>query len=143
MTDAGKTIPLYPRGPGLFWADDPKYAIFLLAFGRDRGGRVVDMTYGSQWFPNDRYRGPHTFAYPAMWNSLVGRYENTYLGSPFVTRVVVVKNKLTLDGTDPLRPVSNGAFALGSSVVRFDAYAGKQPQRLSVDETRLYRVELP
>ena len=56
---------------------------------------------------------------------------------------MIVKNKLTLDGTDALRPLPNGAFALGGSVVRFDAYAGKLPQRLSVDETRLYRVELP
>ncbi len=143
MTDEGKTIALYPRGPGMFWADDPKYATFLLAFGRDRGGRVVEMTYGSQWFPNERYRGPHAFSYPAAWNSLAGRYENTYLGSPFITRVVIVKNKLTLDGTDALRPLPNGTFALGGSVVRFDAYAGKLPQRLSVDETRLYRVELP
>lgn len=143
LVDGGKAIALYPRGPGLFWADDPKYATYLLAFGRDGSGSVVEMTYGAQWYPNARYRGPRTFRYPAEWNDLAGRYENTYFGQPFVTRVVVVKGRLTLDGTDALKPLPGGAFALGDSIVRFDAYAGKRPQRLAVDATYLYRVELP
>jgi len=143
LVDGSKSIALYARGPDAFWADDPKYAMFLLVFGRERDGRVVEMTYGSQWYPNERYRGPHTFSYPAAWNVLAGRYENTYLGDPAITRVVIVKNRLTLDGTDALKPLSNGNFAIGDSIVRFDSYAGKEPQRLSIDETRLYRVELP
>jgi hypothetical protein len=50
---------------------------------------------------------------------------------------------LTLDGVDPLKPLGNGTFALGDSVVRFEDYDGNQPQRLSIDATNLYRVELP
>ena len=143
LLDAGKVIALYPRGRNLFWADDPKYALFLLSFGRDRGGKVVEFTYGPQWYANERYRGPHAFAHPAVWNALVGRYENTYGGQPAITRVVIVKDRLTLDGTDTLRPLRDGTFALGDSIVRFDAYAGNAPQRLSIDGTPLYRVELP
>jgi D-alanyl-D-alanine carboxypeptidase len=143
MSDGSKSIALYPRGPNLFWADDPKYAIFLLVFGRDRSGRVVELTYGSQWYVDERYRGPRSFSCPPSWSALVGRYENTYFGEPSITRVVIVKNRLTLDGTDTLQPLPDGSFALGSSVVRFDAYAGKEPQRLSIDETHFYRVELP
>lgn len=143
LIDGEKSIALYPRGLDLFWADDPKYALFLLAFGRDGGGRVVELTYGAQWYPNERYHGPHAFSYPTAWSALVGRYENTYFGEPAITRVVVVKNRLTLDGTDTLKPLANGTFALGESIVRFDAYAGKEPQRLSIDDTHLYRVELP
>jgi hypothetical protein len=56
---------------------------------------------------------------------------------------VIVKNRLTLDGTDDLEPLPDGTFALGSSIVRFDAYAGAQPQRLAIDATCLYRVALP
>ena len=82
LVDGSKSIALYPRGADAFWADDPKYAMFLLVFGRERNGRVVEMTYGSQWYPNERYRGPHTFSYPAAWNALAGRYENTFLGDP-------------------------------------------------------------
>jgi hypothetical protein len=66
-----------------------------------------------------------------------------YLGQPFVTRVMIVKGALTFDGDSPLKPLKDGTFAQGDSTVRFDAYAGLQPQRLSVDDTRLYRIELP
>lgn len=143
LVDGATSIALYPRDPDLFWADDPKYAMFLLAFGRDRSGRVVEMTYGSQWYPNQRYSGPRTFSHPASWNALAGRYENVFFGSPAITRVIIVKNRLTFDGTDELKPLPDGTFAMGSSVVRFDAYAGKQPQRLAIDATYLYRVDLP
>jgi D-alanyl-D-alanine carboxypeptidase len=143
LVDGAQSLALYPRGSRLFWADDPKYARFLIVFGHDRQGQIVELNYGSQWYPNERYRGPRSFTYPASWNALLGRYENTYFGSPAITRVIVVKNRLTLDGTDPLTPLPKGGFALGDSIVRFDSYAGKQPQRLSIDDTYLYRVELP
>jgi len=143
LLDGSATFTLYPRGPGLFWTDDPNYATYLLVFGRDASRKVVELTYGSQWYPNERYRGPHAFSYPARWNALVGRYENNFFGSPAISRIVIVKNRLTFDGTDRLIPLRDGSFALGSSVVRFDAYAGGHPQRVSIDDTSLYRVELP
>ncbi|MBV8066527.1 MAG: hypothetical protein JO113_01020, partial [Candidatus Eremiobacteraeota bacterium] len=143
MVDAGRSFTLYPRGPDLFWSDDPKYATYLLVFGRDARRSVVEMTYGSQWYANERYHGALAFAHPQSWNALVGRYENTYFGQPAITRVLIVKNRLTFDGTDTLRPLPNGTFALGNSVVRFGGYAGNAPQRLDIDDTHLYRVELP
>ena len=143
LLDGNDRIALYPRGDDTFWADDPRFAMFLLAFGRDRAGRVVELTYGARWYPNARYNGPHTFTYPHSWDRLVGRYENVFGGQPYVTRVVIVKNHLTFDGVDPLEPRPDGSFALGTSVVRFDALAGTLPQRVSIDDTRLYRVELP
>ncbi len=143
LIDGAKTIALYPRGPDLFWADDPKYALFLLAFARDSNRAVAEMTFGSQWYPNERYRGPRSFSHPPSWDALTGRYENTFFGEPGVTRVLIVKNHLTFDGTDELKPLPNGSFALGSSIVRFDSYAGKEPQRVWIDATPLYRVEMP
>jgi D-alanyl-D-alanine carboxypeptidase len=143
LLGGGKPIALYPRGTDTFWADDPRYAIFLLAFGRDHSGSVVEMNYGSQWYPNERYRGPVTFSHPPDWDALVGRYQNTFFGQPAVTRVLLVKDRLTLDGVATLKPLGNDEFALGSSVVRFEDYDGNQPQRMSVDATDLYRVELP
>ncbi|HVN68388.1 MAG TPA: serine hydrolase domain-containing protein [Candidatus Binatia bacterium] len=143
LVDGPKTVALYPRGDDEFWADDPSYAQYLLAFGRDKSGRIVEMNYGAQWFPNERYGGPRTFTHPASWDALVGRYENVYLGDPIVTRVIVVKDRLTLDGTDALRPLPDGGFAIGTSTVRFDAYAGTVPQRLTIDDGHFYRVELP
>lgn len=143
LTDNGKRIALYPRGRDLFWADDPQFAMFLLVFGRDASKRVVELSYGPQWYPNQRYSGPRTFSHPASWNQLTGRYENVYLGQPYVTRVVIVKNRLTFDGVDALETRADGTFGLDSSIVRFDAFAGSQPQRMSIDDTHLYRIDLP
>jgi len=143
LIDGGKRIALYPRDSDRFWADDPNYAMFLLAFGRAQDGSVVEMNYGSQWFPNERYRGARSFTYPSEWPALAGRYENVFFGSPAITRVVIVKNRLTLDGVDVLKPLGNDEFALGTSLVRFEDYDGNQPQRLRIDESSLYRIELP
>ncbi|HEY6486602.1 MAG TPA: serine hydrolase domain-containing protein [Candidatus Cybelea sp.] len=143
LEDAGREIALYSRGADLFWADAPQFAVFLVAFGRDRQNKVVEMSYGSRWWANERYRGPQTFAHPASWNALVGRYENTFFGQPAITRAVIVKDKLTLDGVSPLRVLANGSFALGDSIVTFDASAGGRAQRLNIDDTHFYRVELP
>jgi CubicO group peptidase (beta-lactamase class C family) len=143
LVDGASTIALYPRGEDAFWADDPHYAMFLIAFGRNAKKQVVELTYGSQWYPNAAYSGPRTFTHPPAWDALVGRYENTYLGQPYVSRILIVKNQLTVDGTSPLKPNKDGTFSAGDSIVRFDANAGKQPQRLNTDDVHLYRIELP
>jgi D-alanyl-D-alanine carboxypeptidase len=143
LVDGTSAIALYPRGDDEFWADDPRFAMYLVAFGRDKNKRVIELTYGSRWYPNARYSGPLTFTHPPSWDALLGRYENVYYGQPDITRVLIVKDRLTLDGVTPLEPRKNGTFALGDSIVRFDAYAGSQPQRLWIDDSRLYRVELP
>jgi D-alanyl-D-alanine carboxypeptidase len=143
LADGGKNIALYPRGDDTFWADDPKYATFLLVFGRNRERKVAELNYGGQWWANERYGGPKTFAHPAAWDGLAGRYENTFFGEPEITRVVIVKDRLTLDGVDTLKPLGGGAFALGTSVIRFRDYAGSHAQRLTFDTADLYRVELP
>lgn len=143
LTDGGRSYALYPRGADLFWTPDPRFALFLLHFGRNASGNVDEMTYGGTWFGNQRYFGPRTWRYPGVWNRYVGRYENDFWGSPDVTRVIVVKGALTLDGLQRLVPRSNGSFAAGTSTVRFGAIAGGQAQRMTIDDIRLYRVDLP
>lgn len=143
MAGSGDESTLYPRGDDAFWSDDPRFSRYLIVFGRDAAKRVVELTYGSQWYPNQRYAGPRAFSHPSAWNALEGRYENVFLGQPEVTRVVILKDRLTLDGVATLRPLKNGAFALGDAVVRFDTYAGSRPTRMWIDDSPLYRTELP
>jgi D-alanyl-D-alanine carboxypeptidase len=143
LNDGSKSVAVYPRGDDTFWVDSPDFALFELNFGRDRGGHVVEANYGSDWYPNERYTGPRTFSHPPSWDALVGRYENDFGGQSMVSRVVIVKNQLTFDGTDVLTPRANGTFLLGSSLVRFDARAGAQPQRMWIDDSPFYRIELP
>jgi CubicO group peptidase (beta-lactamase class C family) len=144
LIDGGQTIALYPRGDDTFWADDPKYALFLWRFSRDKHKTVIGMNYGSRWYVGDHVRGAVTApSYPAAWNALVGHYENIYAFGASAIRVVIVRGHLTFDGTTPLTPQPDGTFTVGSSVVRFDVKAGGQPQRLSFDDSRFFRVDLP
>ena len=73
----------------------------------------------------------------------MGRYENSFDGMPFITRVIIVKDQLTFDGTDALDPHRDGTFSIGPSTVRFDAFAGNRAQQLTIDALPLYRVDLP
>lgn len=143
MSQGGARIALYPRGHDAFWADDARYATFLLVFARNAAGLVDQFNYGSQWYVNARYRGPLTVSVPERWKELAGRYENTFDGMPFITRVVIVKNRLTLDGTDALQPRADGTFSVGPSTVRFAAFAGNRAQQMTIDALPLYRVDLP
>ena len=143
LVDNGVSYVLYPRGADLFWTEDPRFPLFLLHFGRNAGRQVVEATYGGEWFGNERYFGPRSWPYPQRWNALVGRYENDFWGSPSVTRVVVVKGALTFDGLEPLVARGDSSFAAGPDVVRFDAVAGGKAQRMTIDDIRLYRVDLP
>jgi D-alanyl-D-alanine carboxypeptidase len=143
MIDHGAAYTLYPRGTDLFWSPDPRYALFLLHFDRNKEKRVIDFTYGSQYYANERFARPRTWRYPAAWNAYVGRYENAFWGSPQVTRVLVVKGTLTFDGLQPLVPAGTATFKSGPDVVKFDALAGGKAQRMTIDASHLYRVELP
>ncbi|MGH7736609.1 MAG: serine hydrolase domain-containing protein [Candidatus Tyrphobacter sp.] len=143
MVDRGRSYVLYPRGDDLFWSSDPRYALFLLHFGRNASRHVDEATYGSEWFGNERYFGPRSWSYPRAWNEYVGRYENSFWGSPSVTRVLVVKGTLTFDGLEPLRPRGGGSFSIGPDTVRFDALAAGKMQRMRIDDITMYRVDLP
>ena len=41
----------------------PDLALFLLRFGREES-QVVEAFHGPDWYVNERYAGPMTFAYP-------------------------------------------------------------------------------
>ncbi len=142
LLDGGATYALDPRGDDLFWTDDPHFPNYYVAFTRNANKVVDGFTHGSTVFTNERYRGPSSFSYPPAWNSLTGRYEADIWGTPLVMRIVVVKDRLTVDGVQPLLP-KNGAFALGASAVRFDTNAGGKMQRLWLDGQPLYRIDLP
>lgn len=75
---------------------------------------------------------------------MTGRYESDQQwGIGSATRVIVLKGRLTLDGTAPLTAGKNGAYNLGSSAVRFDTFAGGKAQRMWFDAIPFYRIDLP
>lgn len=143
LHDAGKVYQLVANARDLFWTDDPRFTIFYVAFERNRSNLVDGFTDGSAYYVNRNHTGPTTFAYPAAWDALAGRYETEIFGNSNVMRVVIVKGHLTIDGLHGLTPLANGTFAYGDSIVKFDTPFDGKMQRLWVDGADLYRMELP
>ncbi|HTW82910.1 MAG TPA: serine hydrolase domain-containing protein [Candidatus Sulfotelmatobacter sp.] len=143
LHDGAKSYQLVAADRDIFWTDDPRFTIFYVAFERNKAKAVDGFTNGSAFYVNGKHAGPTTFAHPAAWDRLVGRYENSIFGSPVVIRVVIVKGKLTTDGLNPLRTNANGTYTLGDSTVRFDTLFEGKMQRLWLDGADLYRIELP
>lgn len=56
---------------------------------------VVEVFHGGDWFINERYDGPDTFAYPAEWDAYPGHYVS-HNPWPQGARVVLRKGKLHL-----------------------------------------------
>ena len=134
LDDGPVRVALEPRGPDRFYVQHPAYDRFLLYFGRDEGGQVVEAWHGPDWFANSRYRGPATFAPPAEWAAYPGHYR---AHNPWFTnfRVVLRKGELVFihpSGTEvPLVPLGEGRFRLGhaessADEVRFDNIADGQ-----------------
>jgi D-alanyl-D-alanine carboxypeptidase len=106
---------------------------YLLRFGRDADGRVVEAFHGNEWFRNDRYGGPEPTSFPDVWTAYPGLYRSNNPWMP-VIRVVLRKGWLALewpaDGelghAEELVPLEDGWFAVGERW---------QPQRL-----RFHRV---
>jgi CubicO group peptidase (beta-lactamase class C family) len=103
LVRAGKKIPLQKLGDaGRFFANEPDLTRFAFAFGRaSETGPVVEVSWGDHWYANEAYKGPRQFEVPEEWRSYVGHYrtEDAWIGS---VRVLIVKGKLTLEGSTPL-----------------------------------------
>lgn len=120
MTSKG-LIHLYPAGRDAFVVGDPAWAQYLLQFGRDANGNVVEAFWGPQWYASSAYAGPTTFTYPKIWNAYVGRYEtldpNGYYNQ---VTVIVRKGQLCYDDGTPLVPLGGSLFHVGRSTWRPD-----------------------
>jgi hypothetical protein len=143
LHDGAQVYHLSARGDDTFWSDDPRLARFELVFARNAQHRVTDFTWGALHYVNAAYRGPTTFAYPVAYDALCGRYENEFGMQLSVTRVLVVKGRLTFDGTTPLLDEGDGTFRAGADVVRFDHEFAGHPQRMLINDTEMSRIELP
>lgn len=114
--------------PGAFKVDHPDFARFVLSFGRDESGTVVEAFNGGDWFTGERYNGPASFDYPAEWDALVGHYRSY---NPWWSnfRVVVRKGALYMimgfGWRRLLTPLDDGSF-------RVDAEEWS-PERLRFD----------
>ena len=145
MTPKG-LVKLYPAGHDNFTVDDPAWAAYLLQFGRDANGNVVEAFWGPQWYASSAYIGPTTFAYPKIWNAYVGRYETLDANGYYNEATVIVrKGKLCYDDGTPLLPLGGNLFHVGNrswapDYARFDEILAGKARVLRVPGADLYRM---
>jgi D-alanyl-D-alanine carboxypeptidase len=109
--------------PGdVFTVPDPSLEHFVLRFGRDAEGRVVEAFHGNEWFRGERYAGPEPDADPDEWQAFTGLYRSNDPWGP-VLRIVLRKGRLAAqwpweseEGPDEeLTPLDDGWFAVGET----------------------------
>jgi CubicO group peptidase (beta-lactamase class C family) len=145
LVQNGASAAMYPRGKDAFWVDGPSFARYLLQFGRDKDGAVVEAAYGPQWYTNAKYSGPRTFPAPASWAALTGEYEamdpNGYYSS---MQIYELKGKLYADGTE-LVPQGGNLFHIGTALwepswVRFTEPIAGRTQLAEMPGLTLFRT---
>jgi hypothetical protein len=112
-----------------FYANHPDWDRFLFRFERSLEGVITEVSYGPEWFVNNRYNGPTQFEMPAGWAAFSGHY---YAHNPWSTnfRVFIRKGQLILcepsGDEEVLVPLSESCFRIGE-----DEYI---PERLYFDQ---------
>ena len=78
---------------------------------REKPGPVIEVSYGPDWYVNDKYSGPRNFTAPKEYESFVGRYrsESPWGGD---ARIYLLKGQLMLDGKT-LHRIGGSLFRLG------------------------------
>ena len=147
----GARVPLERLSDaGRFLARDPALERFAFAFGRNDpendASAVVELSWGGDWYRNDRYEGPVQFDYPKQWDSYVGHYRNE---SPWIgsLRIFVSKGRLMLDGAIPLE-ADGDIFRLrdnpkNTEWIRFGESVNGRCMRIRLSGSDLWRVAAP
>jgi len=144
----GTRVPLERLSdPNRFAARHPKFDRFAFAFGRKDPAAaespVVEVSWGGNWYRNDRYDGPERFDYPKAWDGYAGHYRNE---SPWIgsLRIYVLKGRLTLDGVAPL-DADGDLFRLrdnpyNTEWIRFGELVNGRCMRIRLSGSDLWRV---
>ncbi|HVG30587.1 MAG TPA: serine hydrolase domain-containing protein [Pyrinomonadaceae bacterium] len=140
------TLERSRAGADQFVTRHPDFALYRLAFGREKG-RVVEVSYGADWYAGAAYAGARTFDRPKEWDAYVGHYFNDspWYGS---TRVLIRKGQLLLDGAQTLLQTADGSFMLANDEsapdrIRFESIVGGRAMRLNYSGIVFRRVFTP
>ncbi len=148
--DAPAPIPLESRGKDGFNADGPDYDLFLFRFDR-KDGKVVEVTYGPDWYVGESYAGPKAFKHPRRWEAYTGHFR---CHNPWISnfRIILRKGALTMvepSGIEqPMVPLGEDAFRLGADerspeTMRFDMLLDGKAMRAILSGCECYRFFTP
>jgi CubicO group peptidase (beta-lactamase class C family) len=149
----GRTIPLQQSEDGTFIADQPGFDLFPIIFERAQASPGADksnapitaMAYGADWYARAGYQGEKALEPSAALAKYVGEYysENPWFGT---VRVVQRQGQLWMGGTDPLVPIGNRLFRIGTEatspgVVEFSQLIDEKPRLLWLEGNPYGRIE--
>lgn len=149
----GRTMPLQQTEGGDFLADRPGFDLFPIIFERaatspaaaDKSkAPITALAYGADWYARTGYQGEKALEPSAALAKYVGEYysENPWDGT---VRVVQRQQQLWMGGTDPLVPIGNHLFRIGSEpgpgVVEFSDLIGEKANFLWLDGVQFRRIE--
>jgi CubicO group peptidase (beta-lactamase class C family) len=148
---APKPIRLDPRGRDRFYTPHPGWDLYPWQFGRDAGGRVVEVSHGAAWYTNDRYSGPTSFSSPPEWSAFAGHYRAF---NPWESnfRVIQRRGQLRLvwpsGNEEVLVPLGEAVFRVGEEAylpehLRFDQIVDGQACRANLSGGDYYRTFTP
>jgi D-alanyl-D-alanine carboxypeptidase len=151
----GHKTNLERRSKDAFYVNHPDYSLFLMRFGRDNDDKVVELTYGPQWYINNNYSGPRSFTYPKKWDAYVGHYRTQ---DPWFSnfRIFIRKGRLIIAAPGStemgaaqqvLTEIEPGLFKIGEEEtaerLRFDTIVDGKALRANFSGVDFYRVNTP
>ncbi|HJX89127.1 MAG TPA: serine hydrolase domain-containing protein [Pyrinomonadaceae bacterium] len=145
LVHKSKQIILERSGRDQFLVKDPEFDMYFLGFARE-GGKVTEAFHGSNWYAGTNYAGPRTFTPPKEWQGFVGHYHND---SPWYgdSRIVLRKDKLYVDGVQPLVPRSDGKFGINDPEapdwIEFESIINGRAMRLNLSGVFFRRTFTP
>ena len=144
----GRRIVLEAHDDDRFYVPHADFALFLLGFGRDNG-KVVEASYGPDWYAGERNAGPRAFDYPKEWDAFPGHYRTVNPWEPNF-RVILRKGKLllcTTEDEEPITPLEGGLYRVGEDYsaerLRFDTVIGGRALQANLSGIPYYRVFTP
>lgn len=109
----GKRLQIETTASGGFLIPHPDFEHFLISFNREKGKDtpVTEVSYGADWYANDKYTGERNFVLSKEWSAFVGHYRND---SPWVgsIKIVPLKGKLRIADVAPLEAIDANTFRL-------------------------------
>lgn len=133
-----------------FLVDDLELDRWMLRFGRDVGGAVVEAFWGNDWMVNERWSDPPPEPHPPGWEALPGLYRRANGWTPTL-RVGLRKGRLVLQWNDDaseaeevLVPLEDGSFHVGPDAwtpqwVRFEGLVDGRATRCLFNGGTWYR----
>ena len=142
MTYEGKTSDIASSSGDTFLSLDSRFQLYPLVFGRSPGKEVQELFYGSEWYVNERYRGPKTFPVSREMEGYVGHYRGESAWIPG-TDILLRKGKLVADGVSALEPLGGALFRLGeTNTVEFSRIVNGKAQVVNFAGSSMRRLDV-